>query len=276
MTDVAAPRTARATAPLPIFRRWLIDGWRGLVGWALGCAAVIFLYLPLYPAMRTPELTSLLDSLPPELVRTLGYDDITTGAGYVQATFFGLIGFVLIAIATIGWGAAAIGGAEESGRLELVLSHAVGRARYALESALALLVKLIVLGAVVWVLVWALNGPAELDLDPVGLLAVTIAWMGIGALCATVALAVGALTGRRIWGIGAGAAVAVAGYVLQAVANNSEQLDRLRVFSPYEWAYGASPLADGFDAVGLALLWGGSALFTLVAVAALSRRDVLG
>ena len=276
MTEIAAPRVSPATAPLPIFRRWLIDGWRGLIGWALGCAAVVGLYLPLYPAMRSPELLSLLDSLPPELVRTLGYDDITTGSGYVQATFFGLIGFVLIAIAATGWGAAAIGGAEESGRLELVLSHAVGRARYTLESALALLVKLIALGAVVWGLIWVLDEPAELDLDAAGLLAVTLAWMGIGALCATVALAVGALSGRRLWSIGAGAAVAVAGYVLQAVANNSEELDRLRMLSPYEWAYGANPLAAGFDGGGLALLWGGSALFTLVAVIALSRRDVLG
>lgn len=274
MTTIA--RSGRTSAPLPVFRRRVFDGWRGLAGWAIGCAAVALLYLPLYPAMKSPELLAVLDSLPPELVRTLGYDDITSGAGYTQATFFGLIGFALITIAAISWGAAAIGGAEESGRLELVLSHAVGRTRYGLESALAIVVKLLVLGGVVWIVIWMLNEPAELELDAVDLLAVTVAWVGLGAIIAAVALAAGALTGRRAWGIGAGAVVAVGGYVLQAVANNSEQLDGLRALSPYHWAYGHSPLANGFDGLGLALLWGGAAVFTLIAVIALRRRDVLG
>lgn len=82
-------------APLPILRRALTDGWRGLLGWTVGLAAVALLYLPLFPSMASPELTDVLDALPPALIETLGYRDIGTGPGYTQATFFGLIGFVL-------------------------------------------------------------------------------------------------------------------------------------------------------------------------------------
>lgn len=265
------------TAPtLPILRRWLADGWRGLIGWSLGIAAVILLYLPLFPSMRSPELTSLLRSLPPELVRTLGYESITTGAGYTEATFFGLIGFVLVTIAGTAWGAAFSGGAEESGRLELTLSHGVGRAPYALESAGALLVKLLLLGTVAGALVWAMNGPAELGLDAGNLVAVTAAWVGLGLFSASAAFAAGCLTGRRSWAVGAGAGVAVAGYVLQALANNSGDLDGLRAFSPYAWAFADAPLANGVDGSGLVLLWGGAALLVAAATAALARRDILG
>ncbi len=272
---------AHAAAPVrrtvvPVLRRWLVEGWRGLLGWSLGIGAVVLVYLPLFPAMNSPELAGLLDSLPPELVRTLGYENITSGAGYVQATFFGLIGFVLVTIAGISWGAAFIGGAEESGRLELTLAHGIGRVQYALESAAALVVNLLALGAVGWLLVWFLNGPAELELDPGNLLAVTKAWVGLGLLSATAAFAAGAITGRRSWGVGAGAGLAVAGYVLQAVANNSEDLDGLRAFSPFEWAYGEAPLTNGFAWAGLALLWGGSAVFIAIATVALARRDVTG
>lgn len=270
-----APAPSRP-APLPVLRRWLFDGWRGLIGWSLGIAAVAFLYLPLYPSMQSPELVSLLDSLPPALVNTIGYDNITTGAGYTQATFFGLIGFVLITIAGVTWGAAFTGGAEESGRLELTLAHGVGRVPYALQSALALLLKLVVLGIVAYVLIWALNGPAELELDAMNLIAVTKAWVGLGLFSAAAAFAVGSLTGRRSWAVGAGAGVAVAGYVLQAVANNSETLDWLRALSPFEWAYGNAPLTNGFDWAGLALLWGGSALLIAIGTAGLARRDILG
>src|SRR5690606_16450603 len=145
-----APMTATTATriqplPLPIVRRWLADGWRGMLGWALGIIATLALYLPIYPSMQSPELNALLESLPEELVRTLGYESITTGAGYTEATFFGLVGFVLVAIAATAWGAAYTGGAEESGRLELTLSHAVGRGSFAVQSALALLIKLLIL-----------------------------------------------------------------------------------------------------------------------------------
>ncbi len=276
MSVVKEPRPRVVRLPLPVFRRWLAEGWRGLIGWCVGIAAAILVYLPLFPSMKTPELAGMIDSLPPELVRTLGYGDITSGAGYAQATIFGLIGFVLITIAGVGWGAAFIGGAEESGRLELTLAHAVGRVQYALESAAALVVKLLVLGVVAWGLVWAVNGPGELELDAGNLLSVTAAWVGVGVLAATAALAAGAVMGRRVWGVGVGAGVAVVGYVLQAISNNSEDLEWLNVFSPFDWAFGDAPLTNGADWPGLALLWGGSAALIAVATIGLARKDVLG
>ena len=81
---------------------------------------------------RFPQMTELLNNLPTELVEVLGYDDIVTGAES-QATFFGLLGYVLIVIATTAWGAAFIAGAEETGRLNSP-AHAVGRVQYAVES----------------------------------------------------------------------------------------------------------------------------------------------
>lgn len=267
-------RTAFST--LPVLRRWMAEGRRSLLGWSAGVAGVAVLYLPLFPSMQSPELAELVASLPPELVRTLGYGDITSGAGYTQATIFGLIGFVLLTIAGVSWGAAFIGGAEESGRLELTLSHGVGRVQYALESAGALAARIAGLGVVVFVVVAALNGPCQLELDLGNLLAVTAAWVCLGLLSATAALAVGAVSGRRSWGVGAGAGIAVVGYVLQALANNSESLDWLRRLSPYDWAFGTAPLTNGADLPGLALLVGASLVLVGAATGALARRDVLG
>lgn len=263
-------------APLPVLRRWMGDGRRALLGWSLALAGVAGLYLPLFPSMQSPELASLIESLPPELVRTLGYENITSGAGYTQAAFFGLVGFALLTIAAVAWGASFVGGAEESGRLELTLVHGVSRARFALESAGALLVRLAVLGAVGFLVVLALDGPSELGLDPLKLLGTCLAWVLLGAISGAAALAVGAASGRRSWGIGAGAAVAFGGYVLQALANNSEELDALRRFSPFDWAFGSTPLANGASASGLALLAGGTILLVAAGTLALNRRDVLG
>lgn len=263
--------------PLPIFRRSLADSWRSLVGWTLGVVAALSLYLPLWPSVGgNGQMEQMLESMPRELVATLGFEQLTSGAGYAQSTFFGLIGFLLLVIAATSWGASAIGGAEESGRLELALAHAVSRVQYALESALAILVRLIWLGAVAVVMVLVLNEPSELGIEPGNALAGGTALVSIAFLSGMTALAAGALTGRKVIGTSAGAGIAVLGYVLNAIANQSEDSEWLHGVSPYAWAYGESPLVNGADWAGLGLLWGASVLLAAVAAFALHRRNITG
>lgn len=263
--------------PLPVFRRSLADSWRALIGWTVGVAAALLLYLPLFPSIGgNGQMQQMLETLPPELVKTLGYEQIGTGAGYAQGTFFGLIGFLLLTIAATAWGSAAIAGAEESGKLELALAHGVGRVQYALESAFAILVRLLWLGGIGALLVIALDGPSELGLEPGHVLAASAALVGLTMLSGAFALAVGALTGRRALATAAGAGVAVLGYVLNAIANQVEDAEWLRSVSPYAWAYRENPLAEGVDWVGLGLLWGVSLVLVVIAMLALRRRDITG
>lgn len=263
-------------ASAPVFFRGVLGSWRGLLGWAAAIVAVLLLYLPLYPSMQSPELNQLLDSLPTELVKALGYEQISSGEGYTQATFFGLLGFVFITIAAISWGAAAIAGSEESGQLELTLAHAVGRVRYALESGAAMIVKIALLGVVAFLGILLLNGPSELGVQAGNLFAVTLAWTGLGLLTGAVSLAAGAVTGRRAWAIGAGAGIAVFGYALDALGNMNPDLEGLQRFSPYHWAFGNMPLASGFDVGGLVLLWVLGTALIVVSACALARRDITG
>ena len=100
------------------------------------------------------------------------------------------------------------------------------------------------------------------------------AWLGLALLSASAALAVGALTGRRVFATAAGAGVAVAGYVLNALANQSDDLEVLHRFSPYAWAFNGDPLTNGVDWGALALLYGISAALIAAAVAAFTTRDV--
>lgn len=262
---------------LPVFRRSMRESWRGLIGWGLGVAAVLFLYLPLYPSFGAGgQLEDIIASMPKELIQTLGYDQIATGAGYAQSTFYGLIGFLLLTIAAVLWGAAAIAGAEESGRLELDLAHGIGRAQYALESALSVLVRLLILGTLAGAIVLALNEPSELGIDPPRLIGATLALVGVSFLSAAVGLFVGALTGRTVWATGAAAGIAVLGYVLQAVSKQSSDLEWLAALSPYAWVYHQAPLLEGADAGGLALTWAVALVFVAGAVFALRRRDITG
>ncbi len=263
--------------PLPVLRRTLRESWRGLLGWSIGVTAVLFMYLPLFPSIAgNGQMQQIIESLPPELVNALGYDQISSGPGYAQGTFYGLLGFLLLTIAATGWGAGAIAGAEETGRLELDLAHGIGRVQYALESAAAVFIRLLWLGVLAAVLVAALNDSAELGIDAGRLVDATAALVGLTMLGGSVALFAGAITGRRAVGVAAGAGIAVAGYAFNAIANQVQDAEWLRVLSPYSWAYHQPPLSEGADPGGLLALWGLSAVFVAASAWALSRRDVVG
>lgn len=260
---------------LPLFRRAFLDTWRSTLGWAAGLAAACFLYLPLYPSLGgSAEMQDMVNALPPEMTKALNYDQIATGPGYAQATLYGLLGFMLMTIASVAWGAAAVGGDEESGQLELTLAHGVTRGQVVLERALALFLRVVLLAALVCALVWLLNGPAQLDIKLDNLLGATVLFAGLALLSGTAALCVGTVTGRRTYGLAAGATVAVLGYVFNAVGRQSKEVEWLLELSPYHWAYGNSPVANGADWAAAAWLWGISAALVAAAAVALERRDV--
>ncbi|MCM3778475.1 ABC transporter permease subunit [Microbacterium hydrocarbonoxydans] len=262
---------------LPVFRRSLRESWRSVLGWTAGIAAVLALYLPLYPSLGgSAQLQDLISALPKELVETIGYDQISSGAGYTQSTFYGLMGFLLLTIAAVVWGSAALAGAEESGRAELDLAHGIGRVRYALESALSVLLRLLWLGAFSGLMVWALNGPAQLDLEPARIVGASAALTGLAFLTASAALLAGAATGRRVWATGVGAGIAVLGYILQALAKQSSDIEWLNALSPYAWVYRQSPLTEGVDAGGLALVWASATALAAASAIALRARDLRG
>jgi ABC-2 type transport system permease protein len=248
---------------------------RSIVLWSLGILAALALYMPLYPSIGgNTQMRQLIANLPPALVKAIGYENLTSGAGYTESTFFGLMGFILFTIAAVGWGTAAIAGEEENGSLELVLAHAVTRTRVVLEQAAAVALRLLILTVVATLAVLLLNDPSQTHIDAGKLLAASAALLGLALLIGFAALAGGALTGRRSAALGAGAGIAVVSYALNAVASQSQDLDGLHRYSPYAWAFGNTPLIDGADWGGLALLYGCVIVLLVLSVVGLRRRDV--
>ncbi|MEC5182100.1 hypothetical protein RCH07_003475 [Arthrobacter sp. CG_A4] len=97
---------------------------------------------------------------------------------------------------------------------------------------------------------------------------------GLALLSASSALFAGALTGRKTYGLAAGAGVAVLGYAFNAVGRQSKDVEWLLDLSPYSWAYGNNPVANGADWAAAGWLWGISVLLVALSAVALDRRDV--
>lgn len=239
---------------LAVFLGVLRDSRRSLAIWAVALTAVCAMYVSFYPSMGSSgEMQKLIDQMPEALVTALGYEEIASAGGWLSSTVYGLLGPALLLVFAIGYGARLVAGQEEDGSLELEYASPITRERVFLERLFALLAALVVLVAVVTgvcaLLIAGLDmevGAAELFAGSSGLFLLTF---GFG----TVALAVGAATGRRSLALGVAAGLAVLAFMFDALGPVVEA-DWMSDISPFTWYMGGVPLLNGFDLRGLGLL----------------------
>ena len=240
---------------LPSFRRVWRDHQRALLIWSAALAAIAVFYMAFWPMMGE-EMAAALEGMPEALMRAMGYDQVTTAEGYMQAVVYGLLGPVLVLIYGVGLGGRILAGQEEDGTLELDLSSPVGRARLYWERFGAgwVLVTSLVVAVTVALLV---SGPLfSLGVDSGHILTTSVGLLLLGGGFFSVAFAVGAATGRRGAAVGAAAAFATVTFVFRGVAD-AAGVDVLAALSPFSWLLGNEPLVNGlalWDAVRLAAI----------------------
>jgi beta-exotoxin I transport system permease protein len=258
-----------------VFAKTLRDQRRSLLGWAVGIAAVGVLYAAFWPLMISPEMKAAMEAFPPALLEALGYTDITSPVGYVGSTTFGLLGPALIIVFAAATGGSAIAGEEESGRLDLILAHPVSRWSVALQRSAAMVVGMLLVGAVLGLALVLISGPAQIDqIGTANIVAASFHLALLGILFGALALGVGAATGRRSLAFGAVALVAVGGFLGNNLGPMVEGLAWLRDISPFHYYSGGVPLRNGLQVADAAVLVVASLVFVGLGGLVFSRRDV--
>ncbi|UZG59632.1 ABC transporter permease [Rhodococcus opacus] len=236
---------------MSVLGRFLEDRRRSMVWWSGGVAAYVGVNNAFYPTIKNVTgIENLVKDLPDAFKTLIGSSDqilITSPAGYLQGRLFGLILPVLLLIFAVGAGAYAIGGSEEDGTLELLLSNPVTRGRVLIERFVAVVALSLGLGIVATASLLAFSPPFGLlgGVSIPGLVAAVFAATVFGLMHGAIAFAAGAWTGRRSVAIATAATVAVAGNLLNAVAASSESFHFLRFASPWHWYGGRNMLAQG-------------------------------
>lgn len=253
------------------------DQSRGIVWWTLGLIAIALLYLSVYPSYRdNPEaLTEEVNALPEGLAAAFGLDkDLSGAAGYLGATLFSVtVPGIFIAFGIVS-GVRAIAGDEDGGALDLVLSLPVRRARFVWERFGAIAVLTAWLGLVMFLAIVLIGLPVELDLPAGNVAAAVVGVALMGVTYGTFALALGAMRGRPGFALGVSVAVALASYVANALASTTERLDWLRYLSPFWYALGNDPLANGVRWSSVAVLVLLTLVFLGVALNRFEQRDI--
>jgi ABC-2 type transport system permease protein len=258
-----------------VFTKTLWDARRSLVAWALAISGVAVMYAAFWPTVNTPEMQQALRNYPQGVLEAFNYNDLTSPAGYLASSVYGLLVPLLVAVFAIAYGTRALAGDEEAGTLDLLLAYPVSRTRMALQRFAALAAALTLVGATLWLAMLAIAGPAQLE-------GITAAQFGsattqlalFGACLGALAFAIGAATGRKALALGASAGAAVLAYLANGVFPQVEGLQWTRGVSPWHWYLGGEPLKNGLQTGDALLLLAVTAVLVVVGTWRFNRRDI--
>jgi ABC-2 type transport system permease protein len=267
--------SATRTSAGSVLRVTLTQHRRALLWWAIAIALMALMFAAFYPSVRDSGATfdEYLDQLP-DAFKTIIGTDLTSPAGYLWSQLFSSVGPVVFLVYAIGAGARAIAGEEEAGSLDLVLSTPVRRDIVLRDKALAMVTGTLGLSAVL-LLVTAVVGPAFDMSIPFGDLATAHALQALVAIdFGAIALMIGAATGNRARAIGITSALAVAAYLVWAMASSVDWLEPLLPLSPFRWFADPQPVSDGTELVNVVVLVGIPVVAYAIALVAFRRRDL--
>ncbi|WP_433281622.1 ABC transporter permease subunit [Micromonospora sp. CA-244673] len=253
-----------------IFTKTLWDNRRVFAVWALATGLLATFYASFYPQLSAESMASV-----PETMRGFGLDDMSSAAGYLQGPVFGLLVPLLVTFYGAATGARMISADEESGYLDLLLAHPIGRTRLMLQRFTALAAGAALIGVAVLVGLLAVRGSANLDTVSIGgFAAQALNLVLLGLLFGAVATGIGAATGAsRAVAFGATAGLGVLTYALHGFAPQIGA-DWLRYLTPFYYYISAEPLINSVHVGHVTVLV--SAVVALIGASAwrLNRRDL--
>ncbi|MFC5751597.1 ABC transporter permease subunit [Actinomadura rugatobispora] len=253
-----------------IFGKTLHDNRHVLTVWALATGLLAMMYGGFYPQISADSMASV-----PEAMRGFGFDDAPSAAGYLQGAVFGLLVPLMATFYGAATGARMISADEESGYLDLLLAHPVGRTRLLLHRFAALTTGAIAIAAVVWAAMLAIRDTAELGTVSVGgFTAQAINLALLATLFGALATGLGAATGKsRATVFGTAAGLGVATYALHGFAPQIGA-DWLRHLTPYHYYIGGEPLKHGLQLGDATILSAAAAVLIAAGSLRLNRRDL--
>jgi len=262
------------TASFPVLSDVLISRRKPLLVWALSLGSVTGLYTGLYPMMEDMNIQDMIDSMPAALIEALGYDDMATAAGYFGSATYGMVALALLLVFSIGNGAKILAGHEEDGSLELEFASPLSRSAIYSQRLAALWVQITALVCVVFAVTLGFDAAQSLGVPRGDLLAGTLGLWLLSGLFGSIAFAVGAASGRHAMALGVAAAVAVTGWMLNAIGPTLG-LHWMAAISPIGWYMADNPLTRGFHGVDTALLAASSAVVLGLGWVRFVRRDLM-
>ncbi len=264
---------------MPVLKMAFWQIRRSTFWWAFGLAVLGALTIAFVPTITedTESFQALFENMPDGLLAVFGIEDaaaLGTAVGLVNSRLYTGFGPALVSVLGIMLGVGTLVGEEDRGTLNMLASHPVSRTRLVTEKFVACALSLLIVGLVLLATVAAGNYLLDLDFAVENMAAANLGLVLLGLVFTALALALGAITGRRSLTVGLAAALSAAAFFVNGLAPLVDQLGWAQQLSPYFWLQEPNPLANGFAWSWLALSAGVSVGLFVVALIAFNNRDI--
>jgi ABC-2 type transport system permease protein len=260
-----------------VFGKVVHDQWRIVLGWAAFAAIWPAMYVALYPSIGAlGEMQKMLEQMPPGLREFFASSslNLSTPEGFLNMELFTFVAPLLVLAYTVVVGGGATAGEEERGTMDLLLANPVPRWRIVVEKSAAFAIGTIVIGVGMWLgaAAGAVAVGVDLDMWLVGQAIASSVLLGyaLGGL----ALALGAITGRRWLAAGVSLMVVITGFFLNGLGALVDWLAPWRPISPFYHYIANDPLSNGLDPGHALVLVAWAVIGGAIAVVAFERRDL--
>lgn len=258
-----------------IFRHTLNRSRGQVLGWGIILALFTAYMVSFYDSFLEMQATfeTMLENYPPELVAFVGgADNLFTAGGYLEMYIFSMMPLILGVYAVLA-GSGLIAADEESGRLDLILGHPVSRTSLFTGRLLAFGVAMFLIMALMWLGSIVTMGGTSLGFSAGSLALPYLSLFGALAFFGTLALLFSLLLPSRRLAATAAGLVLVVSFLMNMMAELSEQMSLVSEFSPLHYYQGGAAV-DGMRWDWLAGLLGTSIIFALLAWWRFQRREI--
>lgn len=271
-TERSTPRetsgTTRSTYG-PYTRFQYRANWRQTSFWAIGLVIYCGLIVGIYPSVSDAVDISLI----PENLRTaFNINDFTQLASFLSSELFGVILPLLLPFYGIIALSNVVAGAEERGRLDVLLGNPIPRRHLILGSFQVIASYLFVLVIVIGVVVYTVATMLDLELTARQATRAAFALWPLTLAFGAFALAMSSMVRQRAVALGVPAAVLFLMYLVNVIGRLAPTVSGIRFGSAYHY-YGAA-IIEGVWWGGVAVLLGAATVLVTVAVIMFDRRDI--
>ena len=262
-----------------VFRKTIWDRRRGFLWWSIGVLAISGITVSFWPTLQrdSDALMDLLEGLPEGMLNLFGASeavDFLTGPGFVNSRVYASVGSFVVIFFAISMGTAAIAGEEDKGTMDMLLANPIPRDRVVLETFAAQAVLVTVLATLVAALLLITDPMLDVGLPVGGVVAASTGMVLLALSFGSLALMIGALTGKRGLTVGVASGAVIATFFINGLAPLIDSIEWTQKLTPFYWLLDHNPLANGFRWQLLVLL-AAIAVFMSVAVWGFRRRDAL-
>lgn len=260
-----------------VFGKVIHDQWRIVLGWAVFAGIWPAMYVALYPSIGAlGEMERMLEQFPPALRELFASSNVSLSSpeGFLNMELFSFVAPLLVQAYIVVVCGGATAGEEERGTMDLLLANPIPRWRIVVEKSAAFVLGTMVIGLGMWIGAALGAAAVEIDLD-MWLVGQAIASSCLlGFAFGGLALALGALTGRRWLAAGVSLMTAIAAFFLNGLGALVDWLEPWRPLSPFYHYIANDPLTNGLDAGNVLVLLAWAVIGGIIAVVAFERRNL--